>query len=509
MDDKSEKSKRLIKNTVLLYLRTFFTLIIGLYTSRVVLDTLGVVDYGIYNVVGGIVIMFSLISASLSNSISRFITFELGKKDIRKLGIVFSTSLNIQLILSVIILLLAEILGVWFLNVHMNIPAERMYAANWVLQCSLFTFILGLISVPYNALIIAHEHMKTFAYISLIEVILKLLAVFMLRDIAYDKLIIYALFLAVIALIIRIIYGCYCHRNFPESTYHLVFDRNILKEMSSFAGWYLFGTCPYVFNNQGINIITNIFFSVGINAARGIANQVDTAVKQFVNNFTTALNPQIIKSYAEGDKKYAFQLVCRGAKYSYFLMLFFAIPCILEAGTILGLWLKEVPEGTVTFMQLAIFVSLADTPGAPLSTLALSTGNIKRYYIVIGAVGGTVFPISLFLFTLGMPAFVPYVVYLVMNVSLVFVRLVMLKKQLRFPITDFFRTVICKIAVVTIVAFMLPLAFMLFIQPSVIRLLIVCTVSLISTTVSVSYLGMVSSERSKMIEMIVCKISNK
>ena len=290
--EKSNNRTRLIKNTAFLYLRTFLSLVISLYTSRVVLSTLGIEDYGIYNVVGGFVAMFALVSASLTNSISRFITFELGRGNKIRLNRIFCTSINIQIVLSAIIIILAELVGAWFIYTKMNIPEGREFAALWVFQCSLLSFILGLISVPYNALIVAHEHMKTFAYIGLWESLLKLGAVYLLVLFAMDKLILYAILLTSIALLLRLVYGVYCKKHFEECRYHFILDKSLFKEIGAFAGWYLFGTSAYIFNTQGVNLVINIFFGVVLNAARGVATQVDSAVRMFVSNFTTARHTQ-------------------------------------------------------------------------------------------------------------------------------------------------------------------------------------------------------------------------
>lgn len=318
MLEDSQKNKRIAKNTLLLYVRMLFSMLISLYTSRVILQTLGVKDYGIYNVVGGVVTMFSILSGSLSAAISRFITYELGKGDTKKLSTIFSSVVNIQIGLSLIIVLLAETIGLWFLNVKMNIPADRMYASNWVYQLSILTFVLGLISVPYSAVIVAYERMSTFAYIGIFETTAKLVVVYMLLLFTCDKLILFATLMAMIALIIRFIYGVYCKRHFEECNYKFVYDNTLFKKMFSFAGWNFLGAGSALLMSQGVNILMNMFFGVTLNVARGIANQVDNAVQQFVNNFTTAINPQITKSYATDNLSYMHQLVSVGSKYSFF-----------------------------------------------------------------------------------------------------------------------------------------------------------------------------------------------
>lgn len=379
----SSNNKRIAQNTLLLYFRTLFTMLISLYTSRVVLNTLGVTDYGIYNVVGGVVAMFSVISSSLSSAVSRFITYEIGRGDFEKLKRIFSTSVNIQIGISLVIIALAETFGLWFLNTKMNIPDGRIGAANWVLQCSLLSFIINLVSVPYNACIIAHERMTAFAYISILEAVLKLVVVYMLLISTYDKLATYAVLLVAVALIVRLAYSFYCRRHFEESHYRFVYDKSLIKEMTGFAGWSFFGNGAYMLNVQGVDMLINIFFGVTLNAARGVASQVQNAVMQFVNNFTVAINPQITKSYAAGDMRYVCKLVCRGARFSYFLLFIFVVPLFCEADYVLKLWLKIVPEYAVMFLRLSLFGTLMTLLGNSMLTAIMATGNIKNINCIL------------------------------------------------------------------------------------------------------------------------------
>ena len=309
MSQTSQNNKRIAKNTLLLYVRMLFMMAVNLYTSRVVLNALGVEDFGIYNVVGGVVAMFSVISGSLSAAISRFITYELGKGNNDRLNKIFSASVTIQLLLSLIIVILVESIGVWFLNVKMSIPTDRMLAANWVLQFSIATFVINLVSVPYNAAIIAHERMSAFAYISILEALGKLAIAYLIVVSPMDRLIFYALLMCSVAVIVRAVYGYYCKRHFAECTYHFHWDREILKKMFGFAGWNFIGASSAVLRDQGGNIIINLFAGPAVNAARGIAGQVNNAVTGFVSNFMTALNPQITKSYASGDREYMMTLI--------------------------------------------------------------------------------------------------------------------------------------------------------------------------------------------------------
>jgi O-antigen/teichoic acid export membrane protein len=361
MTDKTQNNKRIAKNTLALYIRMLFMMIVSLYTSRVILHTLGVEDFGIYNVVGGVVSMFSVISGSLSAAISRFITYELGKGDKDKLIRIFSSSVTIQIGLGLIILVLAELVGVWFLNDKMNIPDGRIYAANWVFQLSILTFIINLVSVPYNAAIIAHEKMSAFAYISILEVIAKLVIVYLLIISPIDKLIFYAILMATVALMVRFVYGYYCKRHFEECTYHFIFDKELLKKMFGFAGWNFIGAASSVLRDQGGNIIINLFCGPAVNAARGIAYQVNTAINGFVSNFMMALNPQITKSYASGERDYMMTLIFQGARFSFYILLLLSLPVIINVHYILTLWLKIVPEHTTFFVQLVLIFTMSES----------------------------------------------------------------------------------------------------------------------------------------------------
>lgn len=325
MTDTSANNKRIAKNTLLLYFRMLFMMAVSLYTSRVVLNALGVEDFGIYNVVGGVVAMFSMLSGSLSAAITRFITYELGKGNQENLKKIFSSSVTIQIGLAILIIVVAEAIGVWFLNMKMNIPDVRITAANWVFQFSILTFAVNLISVPYNASIIAHERMSAFAYISILEAIGKLAIVFLIVISPMDKLIFYAILMCAVALIVRLAYGVYCKRHFEECTYHFIFDRDLLKHMFGFAGWNFIGATSAVLRDQGGNVVINLFCGPAANAARGIAFQVNNAISGFVTNFMTALNPQITKSYAAGDRKYMMTLIFQGARL-FVLYAFAALP---------------------------------------------------------------------------------------------------------------------------------------------------------------------------------------
>jgi Na+-driven multidrug efflux pump len=484
-------------------------MVISLFTSRVVLSALGVENYGINNVVGGVVGMFSVVSGSLSGSISRFITFELGRKDYSKLQSIFSTAVNVQILLSFVIIFLGETLGVWFLNHKMDIPADRLYAANWVLQCSLLSFCVGLISVPYNALIIAHEKMSAFAYMSIVEVSFKLIIVYALYISPFDKLISFSILTLTISIVMRIIYGNYSRRHFEEAKYKLQLDAKLFKEISSFAGWSFLTNTAYLFNTQGVNILMNLFFGVTVNAARGIASQVESAVMSYVGNFTVAINPQITKSYAAGEYNSMNSLICRGSKFSYFLMLFFALPIMLEAEYILKLWLTIVPEYTVIFIRLSFIATMINMLGGTGYTACMATGNIKKYTIMMTTVGFIVFPMSWIMYKIGCPPYASYIAFIIVYILVNITRLFLMKQLLNFDPMLFIREVIYKITVVTLVALILPLSLSYEMDSSLLKCIVVILTSLLSTGASIYFLGLSNNEQmviSQKLKKIIHKI---
>lgn len=491
----SANNKRLAKNTLFLYFRTIVIMLISLYTSRIILNVLGVQDYGIYNVVGGVVAMFSVISGALSSSSSRFITFELGKGDTERLNKIFSTSVNIQFAISLCVFVIGEIVGLWFLNYKMNIPPDRLEAANWVLQCSLLAFCINLISVPYNACIIAHEKMKAFAYVSILEALLKLGVCYLIIISPVDKLISYSTLLVGVSICIRSTYTIYSHRHFEETHYRFVFDKKILKEMTGFAGWNFFTNSAYIFNTQGVNILINLFFSVTVNAARGIAAQVDHAVMQLVNSFTTALNPQITKNYAAGNMNEMFTLVCRGSKFSFFLLFVFALPVLMETEYILTIWLKLVPPHAVNFVRLAIIASMVHILGNTGYTAMMATGQIRRYVIWITAVGCLVFPLTWIAFELGAPSESTYIVFIVVYTAVEITRLWLMKEQLHFPVSMFINEVIVKIIIVSMFSVFFPIMFVYCIESSLLRTIFSVVICLISSITSIYIFGLTVNER--------------
>ena len=479
MDSHAENTKRIAKNTLMLYIRMLFGMVVSLFTSRVVLDALGVEDYGIYNVVGGVVAMFSLLSTALSTSISRFVTFEIGKGDEYNLKKVFTSSVAVMFALSIGIFIVAEIVGVWFLNTHLNIPVQRLEAANWVLQCAILAFAVDLNSVPYTSAIIAHERMSAFAYLGILNITLRLVVVYALYVSCFDKLMTYSVLTLSVSILMCLIDYIYCRRNFVECAFRIIYDKSLLKKMLSFAGWSFLGNGAYLLNTQGVNILMNMFFGVAVNAARGVAGQVDGAVQSFVANFTTAMNPQIIKSYAAGDLNYMH--------------------------TVLSIWLVEVPEHAVMFVRLTLLSSLAVVVANTLFTAQLATGKIKKYQITVTLFGIWVLPLSYLFFKLGFPPEIAYIVYFAIYFGLIFVRIYLVKDLIKMPWMKYVKEVLLRMGLVSVCSVILPCLVYFNMPSSFIRLLVVCMVSALSSAAFMYFLGLEKGERT----FVISKIQNK
>lgn len=508
MQDQSSNSKRIAKNTILLYLRTFITMCITLFTSRIVLRSLGVNDYGLYNVVGGVVAMFSVLTGSLSAAISRFTTFELGKNDNERLKRVFCTSINIQIILIVVIVLLAETIGLWFLNCKMNIQDDRIVAANWVFQFSIITFVFNLLSVPYNASIIAHERMSAFAYISILDAIIKLTIAFLISISPIDKLIFYALLLMFDGLLIRLIYARYCSRYFEECQYKMIFDKSLLKEMFGFAGWNFIGASSDILRDQGGNIIINLFFGTSVNAARAVAMQVSSAITTFVNNFLTAVRPQITKSYASGDYSYMLQLIYRGSKFCGFILLFFALPVYLTTPYILQLWLGIVPEHTVNFVRIILIYVMNETMSGPMITAMLATGRIRNYQLIVGGSQLINLPISFLCLLWGGAPETVFIVSIAVSCLGMFLRVYMLRNMINLSFRKFYIQVYLRVLLVIIAAAFIPAMALFHMELNTNTFIIICILSVVSSAISIYYVGCTSDERT-ILKSAANKITSK
>lgn len=469
----SDNNKRIAKNTIFLYFRMLFLLGVGLFTSRVVLSSLGAQDYGIYNVVGGFISMFTIFNAGLTSATQRFITFDLGKGNLKELRDTFSTCVIIYMMIALVILVFAEVGGVWFLENKLTIPTDRLYAARWVFQLSLITLIIGLVSTPYNALIVSHERMGAFAWISIYEALAKLAVAYQIYVTSYDKLIVYAVMLCIVQLSVRIIYNVYCNRNFKESKVIFNFNWAKIKKIYGFTGWAMFGGLANIGFTQGLNVLLNMFFNPVANAARGVAVQVQNIINGFVLNFQTALNPQIIKSYAKGDTSYMFKLIFASSKFSFLLLFVMSLPVMLEAETLLGLWLKEVPKYTPLFFRLIIITTMIDGISNPFMRAVDATGNIKKYQIIVGGILLMIVPVSYVVLKLGGAPYSVFIVHICMSFLAFLMRLYLVRKLINYSIMMYWKNVLSRLIVVVIISVVFSLFVRAKMEPSLIRLIVV------------------------------------
>ena len=481
---------------LLLYMRMFLTMAVTLYTSRIVLNVLGIEDFGIYNVVGGVVSTFGFMNAAMTTATQRYLIFEFGRNNFNQLQKIFNTSLSIHALISILVIVLAETVGLWLLSNKLTIPSYRMDAALWVFQLSVFSSVVMIMSVPYNAAIIAHEKMSAFAYISVLEVVLKLLIVFLLQVGDYDRLKMYAILIFAIQLCIRLIYGLYCDRYFPETKFRKMWDPKLFREMLSFASWYLWANCATIASTQGVNILLNLFFNPVTNAARGIAVQVQGAFEQFSISFQMALNPQITKSYAVHDYSYMHNLIFRSSKFSFFLLFLLLLPVMFETEMILTVWLKIVPADTVIFVRLMLCATIVDTASNPLMVAAAATGKVRFYQLAMGGTLLAILPISYIVLKLGGNPSSVFVVHLCIFLLAFVVRLFIVCPMIELSLTKYVKQVVLRCLLVAVISLILPLLLrFLFPEESIGHFLLVCLSCVVSVFVSVYYWGLDSSER--------------
>ena len=495
MSDTSSANKRIAKNTLVLYVRMLFTMGISLFTSRVVLQTLGVEDYGISSVVGGVISMFTFINAAMVSSTQRYLNFELVRDDANQLRSVFSTSLQIHALIALAIIVLSETVGLWFLNEKLVIPEARMTAAMWVYQCSILSCAVSIMSTPYNAVIVAHEKMSAFAYISILDVSLKLLVVYLLVVLPFDKLIILSILTLLVQLFIRYIYTLYCHRHFPESYFQFRFNKTLFKEMFGFAGWSFWGNLAAILYTQGLNMMLNIFFGPIVNAARGIAVQVQSAVQQFVGGFPTALNPQITKNYASNNLPQMHSLMFRSARFSFLLLFFLSLPVLMETNFILTLWLKTVPDDAVIFTQIMICISLIYTTANPCVIANQATGKVKIYQMVVGGILLLILPISYVVLKLGAPAYSVFIVHFCIESVAQFSRMYMLRNLIHLPLWQYMKNIYIPIVSTVAIAIILPLVVRMQFAEGWLRFLAVGFTCVLSVGASSYFIGFTKQER--------------
>ena len=502
-DNLDNRSRRIAKNTMVLYIRMFFMMLVGLYTSRIVLEALGENDYGIYTVIGGVVAMFTMLSGSLNAAVSRFITFELGKGEQARLSTVYSTAVITQLLISLIVLLIAEPVGLWFIEEKMTIDPSRVESARWVLHFSIFAFVVNLMSVPQMALITAHERMSAYAYIGILDAVLRLGVALLISRSVSDRLVLYSALMALTVLVVRLAYGIYSRRSFPECRFRLFFDRGLIKEMFAFSGWNFIGASSGVLRDQGGNILINIFFSPAVNAARGIAVQLNGTVQGFVNNFMTAVNPQITKSYASGDYDYMFSLVRKSSRMSFYLLFIIAFPVFFNSEYLLELWLKEVPQRADLFVKLFLVFSLSESMSLSLITLQLATGKVRDYQIVVGGLQLLNLPVAYVCLKLGCMPESTVVVATVISQICFFARLLMLRKMTGLDFNVFVRKVYFNIIKVVVVASVLPLFMCRYLPDTFLGFVMGVLLCLGCAILSLFFVGCSKAERGELISLFL------
>lgn len=501
-------NSRIAKNTIFMYVRMAIAMLVGLYISRVVLRVLGVEDYGLYNVIGGIIALFTVLNAALINTTSRFITVSLAKGEVSDTRRIFNMSLFLHLIVAGIIVVLGETVGLWYLHTKLVIPEGREVAAEWLYQFTVISAFLSTIIVPYNAAIVAHEKINIYAIIQILDVFLKLGIVIVLQFVAFDKLIFYA-FLILMVTVINIGFNyVYCRNYFAEVKFLIYWSRDTFKEILKFIGWALVGNFSNMFYTQGINLLLNAFCGPAVNAARGIAVQVQGIVAQLANNVQTAINPQIIKTYSINNLDRMHMLICASSRYCYYLLFLFALPIMLEANYILHLWLGIVPEHTVNFIRLTLVYVLLDAFINPMFTANLASGKLKLYYVPIMINSFSFMFITYFAIRLSRIPESVFLCYLAMTIIGLIIRIIVLNKQVQLPSVVYIKSAILPATTVTILSSLFPIVSHLLIYDDITRLFATLIVSIVSILTVIFFIGITRSERAFIIQFAKNKLLN-
>lgn len=493
---------------MLLYIRMLFMMLINLYASRLILEKLGVEDYGIYNIIGGVVALFTFISGAMTASTQRFLNYYLGLKDLIGLNKAFNASQVIHIFISLSVLILAETIGLWFLYNKLVIPIERFDAAFWTYQCSIISTCIIIISYPYNATIIANEKMGAFAYISILENILKFAIIFLLGQNEYDKLVLYAVLLMTIQFIITSIYRIYCTKHFPETHFNIKnIPKRLYKEILSFSGWNLLGNIANIALIQGTNILLNLFFGPTVNAAKGISVQVQNAVGAFCSNFQTAQNPQIMKSFSSGELNEMHSLVCRTSRFSFYLMLIFSVPIIMKANDILILWLKNPPEYTSIFVQYTMIFNLIQSLANPLLTSSLATGNVKKIMLYIAILFWLIIPLGYIMLKLGGNPIIIFQIQLALYILAHIMRIYIVCHQIKLPIKIYISNVLIPIIKIALFTSILGYTLSHYFDNSFLSLLTYATTCFIATIGIIYIWGLKLEEKKTIINFLKNKFN--
>lgn len=430
-------------------------MLITLYTSRIVLNALGVEDFGIYNIVGGVVVLFSFFKNAMLSSTQRFLNVELGKGNTERLKLIFSMSLIAHISISILVIILAETIGLWFFNIYLNIPDDKMSIANCIYQISILTTVIQIFSSPYNAVLIAYEKMSFYAYLSIVEVLLKLIVAFLLLYNDENRLVIYSILIFSVTLIVTIISKYYCNKVFFISNFKFVWDKELYMKLMSFSFWSLSGSAAHITSQQGINILLNIFYGITANAALGIANQVTHAVNSFISNFQVAFNPLLMRSYVSEDRNYFNELIFRTSKMSFFMLYILVLPLYVNIEFVLSVWLGNYPDYTADFVKIIMFTLLVDAVNGPLWTSIQATGVIRNYQLAISISTLMTLPISFLLLKFGSSPEYVFIGKLIMGIFSTGIRLYYLKRQIRFPVMSFLKSVLLKLLYVILVSYIL------------------------------------------------------
>lgn len=495
--------KRIAGNTLLLYLRMGLIMLISLYASRVVLAALGETDFGLYNVIGGIVVTFAFLNGVMNAACNRYYSMELGRQDYAKLHKVFSVNLVIFAALAVFILVLAETVGLWILERKMNIPAARMDAARWVYQLSIFSFLAGVLAIPFKSIITAKEKMKVYAYCSIVEAVLKLGAVFLLAVSPIDKLVFYAVLMLIVSVGTNAFYWLYCRRFYDECKGRLSWDRALAKEIVFFNGWGVIGSMATIGKNQGINILLNMFYGPAVNAARGVANVVYVNVYQFVQNYVLAFNPQIVKSYAAGEKDDMMKLVFQSSKISYFLLFVIVLPLILEIEQVLDLWLVDVPAHAAAFAVIMLASALVDSMHDPLFYSVQASGKVKWYNILVGSSQLIVIILAyVILKTCKVQPELIFELIFVFTVVAQIIRIILTHRYVGMDIGQYLVKVLLPVVMVTLLSPAVPWLVAHAMEPTFGRLCLTVLASVVTVGLSVFLVGLDREERRNLLQFL-------
>lgn len=509
MEQHNKGNSQIAKNTFILYIRMFFVLLVSLYSTRAILNALGVEDYGIYNVVAGFVSMFAFLNSSMTNTIQRFFNYERGRNDTRNLNKVYVTSIQIQLLLGIITFILLEPVGLWYINSKMVLPTERLTSALYVFHFSVISLILLILQIPYAAAVVAHEKMKFYAIVSMTDATLKLLIAILLPHIHYDRLIYYGFLTLMISIANILMYYFYAKRNFAEIKYQNHFHKKLFNKMLAFSGWNAFGAFAYTIQGQGLNMLMNSFFGPIINAARSVAYQVQAALSGFTENIAMAFKPQLVEGYAKNDYERTKYLMYSMSKYGYVMVFVLSLPIALEIEYILDVWLGGiVPKHTAIFTILILFNMALGSLNLPISQTVQAVGEIKNYQIFRSIIVMSALPISWIVLTFDVPAYWVFIILILVNFVNQIVSLYLLKRVFSYSYREYINKVVSPCLLFSIIVPILPVIVHLLFEKSFMRLLIVGSLSVFVSAIFL-YLVIMTRNEKILVKNIVNKIKNR